>query len=202
MFHICAQAQYLVRFGAFSPRPQHNTIWKNIDMYICVYSYRERCFFLGWMFLHHHLQHIKIFVFFCFWKVVVPKPNDNRCFLVVFRMILVLTIYKSNATLIFCGSETRLVFPMFFVLECTPPSLGGAFKCFKWAPFGYFSNWFFESPKIDFGELGPKGSKGHVFFWFWKVVVFKASETFVFEFWLVWVIRTYQAFAWVSSFCC
>ena len=80
MFHICAQTQYLVRFGAFSPRPQHNTIWKNIDMYIC-YSYRDRCFFLGWMFLHHDLQHIQILVFFCFSHFLYPNQMETSVFL-------------------------------------------------------------------------------------------------------------------------
>ena len=154
MFHICAQAQYLVRFGAFSPRPQHSTIWTNIDMYIC-YSYRDRCFFLGWMFLHHHLQHIKILVFFCFWKVFVPKPNETPCFPLVYLMICVLTKYKSNATLIVCESRTRLVFPMFFVLGCTLPrrslqmlqmsSIWLLFQMVFWAT----QNWFWGA--------GPQG---------------------------------------------
>ena len=142
----------------------------------------------------------EIFVFFCFWKVFVPKPNEHLYFPLFFPWFWYLQYIKAMQHWFFVDLGPGSYFQCF--LYWNVPSLGGAFKCFKWAPFGYFSRWFSEPPKIDFGELGPKGSKGHVFFWFWKVVVFKASETFVFEFWLVWVIRTYQAFAWVSSFCC
>ena len=115
--------------------------------------------------------------FLLFFNFCVPKTSENLCCPFVFVMNWVLTPYKSHAKLIFCGSGTRLGFPMFFVLECT---LGGDFKCFKSAPFCYFSSWVFEPLVIDFAELGLKGSKGHVFFWFLKVFVVKTSETFVF----------------------
>ena len=143
----------------------------------------------------------KMFVFFCvFERCLYPNQMETSVFLWFFPWFRYLQYMKAMQHWFFVDLGPGSYFQC--SLYWNVPSLGGAFKCFKWVPFGYFSKWFFEPPKIDFGELGPKGSKGHVFFWFWKVVVFKASETFVFKFQLVWIIRTYQTFVWVSLFCC